>query len=166
MKRQTDKQLTTYINKYGCFFMSIAYWLTLKVRNVEAGYSQLNAWWKQALDTKAPNGRAIISGDMNSDGDMDDADELLLEDKNALCKLIGLPLAYVGAFAPDKVDKQPGQFYIGEFYREWTDKGKKKSSTHFVGIDDNFACVYDPIENSLTVRHGKLKTVRVFKRIK
>lgn len=164
MKRQTDGQLINYIGKYGCFFMSIAYWLTLKVRNVEVGHNQLNSWWMLALETKDANGKAIISGDMNGDGDMDDANELLLGDKTALCKLIGLPLVYVGSFEPDKVDKQPGQYYIGEYYREWMEKGKKKSFTHFVGLDDNFNCAYDPIENSLTVKLGKLKTVRVFKR--
>lgn len=166
MLRQTDNRLISYIGKYGCFFMSIAYWLTLKVRNIEAGCNQLNSWWMLAMETKDKNGKPILSGDVNGDGDMDDADELLLGDKTAFCKMIGLPLEYVGSFAPDKVDKKPGQYYIGEYYREWMEKGKKKSFTHFVGLDDNLACAYDPIGESLTVKLGKLKTVRVFRRIK
>lgn len=165
MKKQTDFQLIGYIGKYGCFFMSIAYWLTLKVRNVEVGYNLLNTWWMTALETKDKNGNAIISGDMNGDGDMDDADELLIGDKNALCRLVGLPLEYLGSFTPDKVVKLPGQFYIGEFFNEWTEKGKKKSFTHFVGIDEGFTCAYDPLGESNTVKNGKLKTVRVFKKI-
>jgi hypothetical protein len=105
---------------------------------------------------------AIISGDMNGDGDMDDANELLIGDKDKLLALAGVPLKYLGSFDPDKVIKKPGQFYIGEFYREWTVKGEKKSFTHFAGIDDSFKCVYDPLGESVTVAKGVLKTVRVF----
>lgn len=165
MKRQTDLQLIGYIGKYGCFFMSIAYWLTLKVRNVEAGYNLLNSWWMLALETKDANGKPILSGDVNGDGDMDDANELLIGDKNALCKLVGLPLVYLGSFAPDKLEHKAGEYYIGEFYREWTEKGKKKSFTHFVGINDALLCEYDPLGTSLTVKNGKLKSVRVFRKI-
>ena len=164
MKRQTDAALDKYINKYGCFYMDIAFWFNLVVNKIDAGYGRLNAWWTIAQETKDANGCYIITPDMNGDGDKDDYNELLIGDKTALCKLVGLPIVYVGSFTPDKVSKQCGQFYIGEFYREWTEKGKKKSFTHFVALDDNFAVAYDPIENSNTVKHGKLKTVRVFKR--
>ena len=166
MKRQTDAALDKYIQKYGCFYMSIAYWFNLIVNKIDVSYGKLNAWWTLAQETKDANGRYIITPDMNGDGDKDDYNELLIGDKTALCKLVGLPLAYVGSFDPDKVPRVPGQVYIGEFYREWTEKGKKKSFTHFVGIDENFVAAYDPIMNSLTVQKGKLKTVRVFKRIK
>lgn len=159
MKRQTDMPLDKNINKYGCFFMSMVYWFNLVVNKVDLGYNRLNNLWLTAIDKK------IISGDENKDGDMDDANELLIMDKNALLKLAELKLEYVGSFSPDKVDKKTGQYYIGEFYREWTEKGKKKSFTHFAVIDESFKCVYDPIENSNTVKNGVLKTVRVFRRI-
>lgn len=159
MKRQTDTQLIGNINKYGCLFMSMVYWLKLMLDNIEYGFNILNRFWLDAIDKK------IISGDENGDGDMDDANELLIGDKDALLALAGIKLKYLGSFAPDKVIKKPGQFYIGEFYREWTEKGKKKSFTHFAGIDESFRCVYDPIENSQTVAKGTLKTVRVFGRI-
>lgn len=159
MKKQTDLQLIGYIGKYGCFFMCIAYWLTLKVRMIEASCNRLNSWWMLALERK------IISGDNNNDGDMDDPDELLIQDKTELCKLVGLPLEFVGSFEPDKVPKDYGQFYIGEFYNEWVEKGKKKSFTHFGGLDDNFKCIYDPLGESNTIKNGKLKTVRVFRRL-
>jgi len=163
--KQTDLTLIGYINKYGCFFMCIAYWLFLQVRKVEPGWKQLNTWWMFALETKDQTGRPIITGDMNGDGDMDDGNELLIGDKSALCRLIGLPLEYLGVFTPETVVKKPGQHYIGEFYREWTEGKKKHSFTHFAALDDTFAVVYDPIENSNTVKYGKLKTVRVFREV-
>lgn len=165
MKRQTALQLIGYINKYGCFFMCIAYWLTLQVKKIEVGYNVLNNWWMLALATKSSDGKPILSGDMNGDGDMDDGNELLIGDKTALCRLVGLPLEYLGSFDPDKVVHKPRQYYIGEFFREWTEKGKKHSFTHFAGVDAQFKVVYDPIENSNTVRLGKLKTIRVFREI-
>ena len=165
MKRQTDLPFDKYIQKYGCFYMSIAYWFNLIVNKIDVSYGKLNSWWALAQETKV-DGQFIITPDMNGDGDKDDNNELLIGDKTALCKLVGLPLAYVGSFIPGQVQKAPGQFYIGEFYREWTEKGKKKSFTHFVGLDDNFMVAYDPILGSLTVKNGKLKTVRVFKRTK
>lgn len=159
MKQQTDAQFIGNINKYGCFFMVIVYWLKLVTENVEYGFNIINRFWMTAIESN------IISGDMNGDGDMDDANELLIGDKDALLALAGIKLKYLGSFTPDKVVKKPGQFYIGEFYREWTEKGKKRSFTHFAGIDESFRCVYDPIENSQTVAKGTLKTVRVFGRI-
>lgn len=156
MTKQTNLQLIGYINKYGCFFMCMVYWLNLVVNKVELGCNRLNNLWMTAIDS------SIISGDMNGDGDMDDANELLIGDKDKLLALAGINLKYLGSFAPDKVVKKQGQFYIGEFYREWTEKGFKYSFTHFVGIDENFSVVYDPIKDSVTVAKGKLKTVRVF----
>ena len=156
MKTQTNLQLIGYINKYGCFFMCIVYWLNLAAQKVDLGFNRLNNLWMTAIDTD------IISGDENGDGDMDDANELLIGDKDKLLALAGIKLKYFGSFAPDAVVKRSGQFYIGEFYREWTEKGKKCSFTHFAGIDENFKVVYDPIPNSLTVAKGVLKTVRVF----
>jgi len=156
MKKQTDLQLINYIGKYGCFFMCIVYWLNLMVNKIEMGCNNLNRIWMTALDIK------VISGDENGDGDMDDANELLIGDKDKLLALAGLKLSYIGSFTPDKVKKDIGQYYIGEFYREWTERGQKKSFTHFAAIDSSFKVVYDPLGESVTVAKGILKTVRVF----
>lgn len=139
--------------------MCIVYWLKLQIDKVEYGFNILNRIWMDAIEKK------IISGDENNDGDMDDANELLIGDKDALLKLADIKLKYIGSFTADKVEKKQGQYYIGEFFHEWTEKGKKKSFTHFAGIDESFRVVYDPIENSNTVAKGVLKTVRVFGRI-
>lgn len=150
MKRQTDLPLLGYINKYGCFFMSMVYWFSLKTRQVDLDYKALNTLWDEAIRQGA------ISGDMNGDGDMNDADESLIMNKDLLLKIAALRLKYVGSFPPDRVMKLPGNLYIGEFYNERT------KFTHFVALDDDFKVEYDPIMNSVTAREGVLKTVRVF----
>ena len=86
MKRQTDLQLIGYLSKYGCFFMCIAYWISWKANKIEPDYDYLNRLWMEAIK------RGFISGDMNNDGDMDDANELLLLDKNGLLSLCGIKL--------------------------------------------------------------------------
>jgi len=150
MKHQTDVQLQKYINKYGCFFMGMVYWFTFKLSEIDLSYAQLNSIWNEAIKLN------IISGDENNDGDMDDYNELLILDKDQLLQLAKLKLRYIGSFLPDAVIKRPGQLYIGEFYNDRT------KFTHFVGIDERFVTEYDPIKNSVTVREGILKTVRVF----
>jgi len=149
MKRQTDLQLIGYISKYGCFFMCMVYWLSLK-KGHDVEYDFLNVVWQNAIL------KGIISGDVNKDGDMDDGNELLILDKDKLLRLAGVDMRYIGSFAPKAVTKQDGVYLIGEMYNERT------KFTHFVGLDDNFKVEYDPIENSITAREGVLKSVRVF----
>lgn len=149
MKHQTDLQLIGYINKYGCFFMSMIYWISLK-KGKELDYDFLNTVWMNAIS------KGIISGDENKDGDMDDSNELLILDKNRLLALAGLDVKYIGSFSPTAIVKKPNVFLIGEFYNERT------KFTHFAVIDDSLKCIYDPIKDSVTVREGKIKSVRVF----
>jgi len=151
MKHQTDLQLIGYISKYGCFFMCMTYWLSWKKKGIELGYEFLNAIWMTAIN------KGLISGDLNNDGDMDDANEALILDKGRLLILAGLDMSYIGQFAPEAVVKKPGVFFIGEFYNPAT------KFTHFAGLDDNLKCEYDPIKNgSITVKNGVLKSVRCF----
>jgi hypothetical protein len=149
VKRQTDLQLIGYIAKYGCFFMCMAYWLSLK-KGHEVEYDYLSVIWQNAI------AKGIISGDVNKDGDMDDGNELLILDKDKLLRLAGIDMRYIGSFAPNAVTKQDGVYFIGEMYNERT------KFTHFVGLDRNLKVEYDPIENSITAREGVLKSVRVF----
>jgi hypothetical protein len=130
--------------------MCITYWLSIKKNNVELGYDFLNTIWMSAIQ------KGIISGDINNDGDMDDGNELLVLDKNKLLILAGIDMKYLGSFDPKSVEKKSGVFFIGEFYNPST------RFTHFVGLDENLKCEYDPIANSNTVKNGFLKTVRVF----
>ena len=149
MKHQTDGKLQHYINKYGCFFMCMIYWLAYKKDNRELSYEQLNTLWNDAIK----NG--IISGDLNHDGDMDDSNELLILDKDKLLSLAGIKLKYIGSYMAHDYVKKEGQFYIGEFYNERT------KFTHFIAVDENLKIVYDPIQDSVTGREGKIQTVRI-----
>jgi hypothetical protein len=150
MKRQTDLQLIGYIAKYGCFFMCMTYWITLKMTGTELDYDFLNRLWMDAIK------KGIISGDVNKDGDMDDGNELLILDKDRLLTLAGINLRYIGSCKPEDVDSKTGLYFIGEFYNPRT------KFTHFAGLDKNLKPEYDPIVNSMTVREGTLKTVRVY----
>lgn len=149
MKHQTDSQLTHYINKYGCFFMCICYWIKWQISKVEPSYDFLNKTWEDAI------AKGIISGDMNKDGDLDDGNEALILDKNKLLELAGIPLTCLGSFGPH--DPIPSNMHvIGEFYND------KTKFTHFVALDNEKKAVYDPILNSRTYREGILRTVRLF----
>lgn len=150
MKHQTDSQFLGYINKYGCFFMCMTYWFSFKKDGIELSYEFLNSIWTKAID------KGIISGDLNHDGDMDDAKELLILDKDKLLSLVGLKLKYVGSFNTIDFIKKDGQLYIGEFHNDRT------GFTHFIAVDENLKIIYDPILDSVTAREGKIKTVRVF----
>lgn len=149
MKYQTDSQLDHYINKYGCFFMDICYWIKWQLSKSEPDYNFLNKTWKDAIE------KGIISGDLNHDGDMNDNGELLILDKDKLLALAGIGLKCLGTFGPDK-DIPNGMYAIGEFYNDRT------KFTHFVAIGKDKKRVYDPILNSVTYREGVLKTIRIF----
>jgi len=149
VKHQTDQQLTHYINKYGCFFMCMCYWIKWQIEGKEPDYGFLNALWSNAINI------GVLSGDLNHDGDMNDPGELEILDKNRLLSLAGLRIKYIGAFAPDKIIPK-GNFAIGEFYNART------KFTHFIAIGPDKKAVYDPILNSVTYREGVLKTIRLF----
>jgi hypothetical protein len=149
MKYQTDTQLTHYINKYGCFYMCICYWIKWKTAKIEPSYSFLNSTWFDAIE------RGAISGDINKDGDMDDNGELLILNKDKLLSVAGIRLTYIGSFSPDH-EISDGQYAIGEFYNNRTE------FTHFVVIGKDKSRMYDPIFKSVTYREGKLKTIRIF----
>jgi hypothetical protein len=129
--------------------MDIAYRLYSKIYNVEPSYNFLNTKWMEAID------KGIISGDLNKDGDMDDKKELEIQDHNKLLKHLNIPLRYLGSFPPDIVIND-SQYAIGEFYNKRTD------FTHFVSLDSNKKVEYDPIKDSVTVREGTLKTIRLY----
>jgi hypothetical protein len=64
---QTDFPWDSPVNKYGCYFMSLAYYGN-KIGNRYTVDSLIKIWGK-AVKLK------IISGDLNNDGDVDDAGE-------------------------------------------------------------------------------------------
>lgn len=146
--KQTDPRLDKYINKYGCLFMSIAYGA-----GKEFTPAELNKAWTTAIE------KGYISGDVNKDGDLDDADEAIILSHDGVAKLLGAKLAYVPKhYAPD-VLLPDGFYYIGQY------KNPNNGFKHFVVIDRKKNVVYDPIQNSKTVREGSLISIRLYKKL-
>lgn len=164
MLYQTDKNLGTWINSYGCFFMVVVFWFAKKLLGVERSVAQVLVILVDCLL------RGVISIDKNYDGDLDDAGEGEIQGKmpngkdgkDELARLAGLKLKYagrkeIGTFIPNNSD-----LYVGEFYNEAT------KFRHFVGVEfvnGKWIVVYDPIPGSRTVREGKLVAVRIFKKV-
>ncbi|HCI29574.1 MAG TPA: hypothetical protein DE117_05300 [Fervidobacterium sp.] len=142
---QTDKELDKYIQRYGCYFMSLYY---------HAGelYSadRLNEIWEKCIEL------GYISGDLNGDGDLDDYNEAVMVNPSGVAKELGLPYKYIGKHS-EGTDKIPnGYIAVGCFYNERT------KFTHFVAINKYKTVIYDPIPNSVTVREGKMVSMRLF----
>ena len=144
--KQTDKRLDKYINKYGCYYMSIA-----NAVGKEFEPEELNAIWAKCIKLK------YISGDENNDGDMDDFNELLILNPDGVAKLLGAKLIYLTKhFTPETIITEP-MYAIGCFYNP------ANKFRHFVVINKDKKLVYDPILNSVTVKKGYLESIRLFR---
>ena len=175
MKHQTDAQLGKWTNSYGCFFMSLVYWLYWLITGIDRKYTEIIGIKDAAFDL------GVITGDLNRDGDLDDAGAgeiqgdvrivgKIVNGKDELLRLARVPLKYTGRVPIGDYRHEAGDYCIGEFWREWVEGGREKKFIHFVGIDgaklrgrktDREVVVYDPIQNSRTVRDGRLVAVRV-----
>ena len=147
---QTDPRLGRYYNKYGCLFTSIAY-----AREYLGGPdwtpNELRAKWEYCI------ARGFISGDMNKDGDMDDDDELVIQDHNNVCSILGVPLSYIPGHHNPNVVIEKDMYAIGAF------RNPRTNFVHFAVIDRNKKVIFDPIEGgSRTVREGYLKSMRLY----
>lgn len=144
--KQTDKKCDKYIQKYGCYFCSIA-----NAVGKEFTAEELNAAWAKCLSLK------YINGDMNGDGDLDDANEAIIVNPNGVCKVLGAKLIYVDRQFPAVLDIPKGHYAIGCFYNPST------KFRHFVVINENKQVIYDPILNSNTVKNGYLESMRIYR---
>lgn len=146
--KQTDKRLLACINKYGCYFLCLAEKSGILFQG-DRGAFMLNGIWSKATEL------GYISGDINLDGDLDDAGEAEIQKVGSLLKeFFGLNYSYDGKH--HNADEQiPNKvcFVIGMYY--W--KG-----SHFVILDKNKKVIFDPLGVSNTVKYGKLKTMRWF----
>lgn len=142
---QTDKRLLKVIQKYGCLFLCFAHASPIVFEGAE-GIRTLNIIWQKA------EFEGIISGDLNKDGDYDDAGEAEVQTHDKLAQLFDLPVRYDGKHhsptekIPDNVKIIFGCFFL---------KG-----THFVILDRNLEVTFDSYGKSNTVRNGWLKNVR------
>jgi len=149
---QTDPAMDPRIQHYGCYFMSLAFYRE-KYMGHTWGAKELNALWQDAIDEGA------ISGDLNHDGDFDDAAQLDIVHPNALCELLGLPLRYIdGHFKPDAPEAS-GKYSIAAWYNPNT------KFTHFVVGSGTGIVLFDPIGGgSRTVREGHVESLRLYER--
>ena len=151
MKRQTDLRLIAYIGKYGCFFMCLVYYYILWLKKIDIEYRELNRIWDEAL------AKGIITEDKNGDGDLDDAGECLIADKERLLSLAGIRAKYSLESANYKINK--GEYAIAEMFNPRT------KFIHFVVIDEKRNTIYDPIKDSITAREGIIKSIRILRAI-
>jgi hypothetical protein len=143
---QKDPALKPEIQKYGCYFLSILYHSpeTLNARDA-------NVVWDMCVR------RGIITGDLNGDGDVDDANESLLTAPQKLLDMAQIPAKFDGRHhAADEAVPENAAFAIGGFSRAGS------GVTHFVVIDRAKNVLYDPLGASLSVRDGRLATMRLF----
>lgn len=140
---QTDKKHSYAIQKYGCLFKSIAYF-----SKKDVSVEEQNSIW----DILVRNG--AITGDLNGDGDVDDALESIILDHDAVSDALGSDIEYLDAHFPPSTPIPTNCVAIGCF---------KWKSTHFVVLDRKKNVVYDPIPNSNTVKNGKLISLRLYK---
>jgi len=156
MKRQTDKWFIGYVSEFGCFYLDLVYYLPIWLRMPEPSYRALNELWEKGIEL------GCISGDLNNDGDLDDAGEACIgttEQKNKLLELAGISCIYEGTKSVDYKIKED-EYAIAEMFNAAT------GYIHFVVIDHKRNIVYDSIKNSVTARDGKIISIRIIRRIK
>ena len=140
---QTDTKHSSVIQKYGCLFKSIGYF-SKKDISVE----EQNIIW----DILVRNG--YITGDLNGDGDVDDALESIILNHDAVAEALCADIEYLDAHFPPETPIPTNCVAIGCF---------KWKSRHFAVINKNKNVIYDPTPNSNTVKYGKLESIRLYK---
>jgi hypothetical protein len=140
---QTDKKHSSAIQKYGCLFKSIAYF-----SKKDVSVEEQNIIW----DILVRNG--YITGDLNGDGDVDDALESMILNHDAVADALGSDIEYLDAHFPPDTPIPSNCVAIGCF---------KWKHTHFAVLDRKKNVIYDPTPNSNTVKYGKLISLRLYK---
>lgn len=147
---QTNRKLSKYFNRYGCLFTSIAYARPF-LGGKDWTAQELQEKWNKALK------EGILSGDLNNDGDFDDAKELEIQDYPRLLKLLEVPLEWIPGHHNPAMALVGPLFAVGAFFNPRT------KFTHFAVVDHTKKVIFDPIEGgSVTCREGYLKSLRLF----
>ncbi len=156
---QTDPRLPKAMQKYGCAFVSLAYY---REKYMERPWTAeaLAAAWEGAIAC------GLVSGDLNVDGDMDDPGEATVLDWGGLAQYLGCRLQYVGKCHPGAKEAKDA-YVVSAWYNPAT------KFTHFA-VGDSRPVLWDPIApSSITCRDGYLKpagddgagALRVFRRL-
>lgn len=144
--KQSDKELLTVIQDYGCLFLCFAN-ASPMIFEGSSGRKALNKIWKEAEK------KGYIYGDLNHDGDYDDDGEAEVINHTALAnEFFALPVRYDNIHhkadekIPSNVDVVFGR-YVFKF-------------GHFVQLDKTKKVIFDSLGKSNTVTNGKLDTMR------
>ena len=138
-QRQDDKWLNPF-RSWACYFQSIL------AANEKVGMPA-----KTAVETLK------LYFELWNEGAIDNETTILKPD--AICQKLGGYLKFMGKY-PKEYRPASDEIEILDFYHEGT------GVTHFVLGDGNGRCEWDPWLNSNTVRNGKLRSKRIYKRLK
>lgn len=146
--KQSDKELLPVIRDYGCLFLCFAEASPLIFAG-SSGRKALNKIWEEATKKK------YISGDLNHDGDLDDAGEAEIQNHNALAnEFFAMSVRYDGQH--HKADEKIPSSVAVVFGRYVWQYG------HFVVLNKSKKVTFDPIGVSNTVKNGKLESMRYY----
>ena len=144
--KQSDKELLTVIQDYGCLFLCFAN-ASPVIFEGSSGRKALNKIWKEAEK------KGYISGDLNHDGDCDDDGEAEIQDHTALAnEFFALPVKYdnIHHKADEKIPSNVAVVF-GRYVFKFG---------HFVQLDKTKKVIFDSLGKSNTVTNGKLETMR------
>lgn len=144
--KQSDRQLLPEIQDWGCLFLCFAEASPLIFEGAE-GRKALNKIWQEAVKKK------YISGDLNKDGDCNDAGEAEIQNHTALAnEFFALDVRYDGVH--HKADEKiPSKVIL--VFGKYVYKGG-----HFVVLNKTKKVIFDSFGISNTVKNGKLESMR------
>ncbi|MDC7218655.1 MAG: DUF261 family protein [Spirochaetales bacterium] len=139
---QNDKRIKTkWIHKEGCATMAVLWYLNKK-KGLQMSPELVDQYFERLKDFGAYT------------------DKMLIDWRKAF-RAFGSNVFV--SYNPIDYRLAPGEFAIGEWYNP------KTRFTHFTAVDGvpgNYICTYDPLGESVTVRDGYLKRLRVFREAK
>ena len=144
--KQSDKELLTVIQEYGCLFLCFAN-ASPMIFEGSSGRKALNKIWKEAEN------KGYISGDLNHDGDYDDDGEAEVINHTALAnEFFALPVKYdnIHHKADEKIPSNVAVVF-GRYVFKFG---------HFVQLNKTKKVIFDSLGKSNTVANGKLDTMR------
>ena len=144
--KQSDKELLTVIQDYGCLFLCFAN-ASPMIFEGSSGRKALNKIWKEAEK------KGYISGDLSHDGDYDDDGEAEIQNHTALANdFFALPVKYdnIHHKADEKIPSNVAVVF-GRYVFKFG---------HFVQLDKTKKVIFDSFGKSNTVANGKLDTMR------
>lgn len=142
---QTDFRFLPIIQKYGCLYLCL-----YQASNKILSHKQLNDNWIEL--TK----RGVISGDLNGDGDFDDAGEAEIFNHNAVCESFGLNVHYRNEHSLITANLDNAQIIIGKYTYKYS---------HFVLLDNQLKIIYNSLKHSISVEKGKLMSLRIYDKV-